>query len=478
MRRKLLLLVCLTMSVSCLQAWTTEGSRYACDQGSCSTGFLCDDGVCCEPSSKLGCPTLPFADNRCSGGASAATYFFDADSDGRGTAFVTSLRCRAPLSGAWTLSGNDCNDSNAAVFPGALEIPNGLDDNCNGQIDEGLPNQADFSPDFDGDGSPARGKDFQVRAAAAPPGYLPSLPQDQGDCDDNNPAIAPNRPESCNTLDDNCDGRIDEAPLVDSLSTAQAAADAGAGFPCATGQRGICSVGTSVCLSNGQRTCVARKPETEVCDGLDNNCSGEADEAPFCGGPLRLMDPSVRMGVSRIDAFLGTPTNLTQSSTACPRDLSPNAVTPLTGGTASFGQTGAEDLVSTIWFEPADGKPWDLSKRDLALSLQLTTQNPVPQAGKTAWGDFGRFRQPVLFLCGAKAGEFIRYVPLKSQLIDNETVLDTRIELNTFNRDAGWIIGRGSGFDTSAVRRVEVLFYPESAGTYSVTVGPKTGFSK
>ncbi|MBK9017912.1 MAG: putative metal-binding motif-containing protein [Saprospiraceae bacterium] len=87
-----------------------------------------------------------------------------------------------------SLSGNTSNwiSSGATINEDCTEIPtevcNGLDDNCNGQIDEGF--------DQDGDG-------FTIC---------------QNDCDDNDPAINPSATETCNELDDDCDGITDGLP--------------------------------------------------------------------------------------------------------------------------------------------------------------------------------------------------------------------------------------------------------------------------
>lgn len=92
------------------------------------------------------------------------------------------------------LSPLDCAYINPSfVFPGAEEILNGLDDNCNGVIDEENSVCVDF--DFDNYGA-----EFNL-----------ACPNLEIDCDDNNPFISPNVHERCgNYIDDNCNGVIDE----------------------------------------------------------------------------------------------------------------------------------------------------------------------------------------------------------------------------------------------------------------------------
>ncbi len=102
--------------------------------------------------------------------------------------------------------GDDCDDDDAAVHPGADERCNGVDDDCDGLEDEDPIDAPTWYPDADeddyGDG------DLGAPACSAPEGWL----ADAGDCDDGDAAVHPEADELCNEVDDDCDGDVDEDP--------------------------------------------------------------------------------------------------------------------------------------------------------------------------------------------------------------------------------------------------------------------------
>ena len=134
---------------------------------------------------------------------------------------------------------DDCDDSDSAVHPEAEEVCNDLDDDCDGQTDEGFPDGCDEecpSPDADGDG------------------WL-SLDCDGLDCDDEDPDRHPGATELCNSLDDDCDG---------ALPPFEADAD-GDGVPACDGD------------CDDEDPAVSPEAE-EICgDGVDQDCDASED---------------------------------------------------------------------------------------------------------------------------------------------------------------------------------------------------------
>lgn len=101
-----------------------------------------------------------------------------------------------------TCGGDDCDDQDSSIHPGAGEICNGVDENCNGEIDEGVLQS--LHPDIDGDDYGDSATTEEVCPDTI--GYV----EDGSDCDDADASINPGVAEICNEVDDNCDGHVDE----------------------------------------------------------------------------------------------------------------------------------------------------------------------------------------------------------------------------------------------------------------------------
>jgi hypothetical protein len=230
-----------------------------------------DDNAAVNPDALDTCDRV---DNDCNGivddsaGAGAGLWYLDADGDGYGIAGDAEYSC-SPLAGRALVAG-DCNDASPAANPGADEVCDGVDNNCAGGIDENAIDASDWRRDADGDGF---GSDSNVlRRCAQPSGFILA----GGDCDDTNAARAPGRSETCDGLDNNCDGVIDDGLT----NTWYRDADSD-GFGNAEQRQVACSQpGGYVANSadcdddNGLRA----PNRTEVCDGLDNNCDGVVDD--------------------------------------------------------------------------------------------------------------------------------------------------------------------------------------------------------
>jgi hypothetical protein len=138
------------------------------------------------------------ADNNCDGAIDeenaqgCSVYYKDEDNDGYGLTADTKCLCSAQ--GDYDAAqGNDCNDNDAGINPGASEIcGNDKDDNCDGQQNEGCEGVCDT----DGDGY----DEFWWCAGGGP----------NDDCDDDDPDRYPGNLEICDGKDNDCDGYIDE----------------------------------------------------------------------------------------------------------------------------------------------------------------------------------------------------------------------------------------------------------------------------
>ena len=298
---------CSGADLSCGNAGCTDAT--ACNYNSSAT---IDDGSCTYAS---------------------LSYFSDLDGDGFGSGLST-LFCSDPGVG-YSNNDLDCDDLLASINPNSTESCNGVDDNCNGEIDEFVTNTYYADVDSDGFGD----VNTSVQDCAAPVGfvsnfddcddafitYLDADNDGEGsstldacgvynnlDCNDSNPGINTNATEFCgNNIDENCDGvdevctgipgctdntacNYDAAATQNNgsctyatvwyldadadgyyVSTQSACVNPGAGYSSTMGVSGDCD-DTSASINAAA---------TEICgDGIDQNCDGldEACAIPGC----------------------------------------------------------------------------------------------------------------------------------------------------------------------------------------------------
>ncbi|PIR47689.1 hypothetical protein COV06_02280 [Candidatus Uhrbacteria bacterium CG10_big_fil_rev_8_21_14_0_10_50_16] len=302
------------------------------DQDGDSVTFCGDDGV------------YPSADDDCSDQDGLAWQFqvlyLDLDNDGRGDPSISLLLCGLPS--GWSQIGNDCDAANASTFPGAPELCDGQDNDCNGTVPTN-------ELDLDGDGVKLCAGDCNDIDAANFPGnvetcdgrdnncdgIIPASETDQdgngvmqcaepnvnadadsytvgqGDCDDNNAVMYPGNTEVCDSLDNDCDGSVDEGFDMDGdgQTTCQgdcddSDSDVGLGFPelcdevdnncdgaIPANEQDLDSDGWATCDGDCNDSDGDNYPgNTEVYDGQDNDCDGAVDEGLLPTVPAGLVD--------------------------------------------------------------------------------------------------------------------------------------------------------------------------------------------
>ncbi len=256
-----------------------NSSLSGCDQPS---GYTNNPSDCDDGNNQIYPGATEYcngADDNCDGtvdensSANADIWYQDSDGDGYGNGSVSILSCTQPI--GYVADVSDCDDGDADNNPGATEVCDGDDDNCDGTIDESSAADAgtwyaDTDGDSYGDASSTQ------RACSQPSGYV-SL---SSDCNDGVNTIYPGATEFCDGTDNNCDGSIDENSATNA-ATWYADGD-GDGYGNAASSQQSCYqpsgyvAGSSDCDDNDTN---ANPGATEYCDGDDDNCNGVVDES-------------------------------------------------------------------------------------------------------------------------------------------------------------------------------------------------------
>ena len=277
----------------------TDPNDYNCDG---STGFADDDGdgwAACEDCDDANTSVNPDAaeicdaddtDEDCDGSAddgdssvdasTQVTYHTDADGDTWGDANDPGTLYCDPPTGTY-VDASDCDDSDVAVNPGASEVCNSVDDDCDALIDDADPNLEASSTttwyaDDDGDGF---GSDADYDTCVAPAGTVTN----PDDCDDAEFNVNPAATEVCDDIDNDCDGAVDDYDDgLDGGTTTSWYTDAdgdtfGAGTAFQTCDPPDGTVLDATDCDDADEE--VNPAASEVCNDLDDDCDSLVDDA-------------------------------------------------------------------------------------------------------------------------------------------------------------------------------------------------------
>jgi len=245
---------------------------------SCSdlgAGYVLNNSDCNDSSASINIATVEICndiDDNCNSlvddGLTFLNYYTDLDADTYGAGTATNS-C-SNLGAGYVLNNSDCNDSNASINIAAAEICNGIDDNCNSLIDDGLT-FINYYADLDADTYGAGAANNSCSDLGV--GYV----LDNSDCNDSDASISIAGTEICNDIDDNCNSLIDDG-LTFIIYYADLDADTyGAG----TATNSCSDLGVGYVLNNSDcndSNASINIAAAEICNDIDDNCNSLIDD--------------------------------------------------------------------------------------------------------------------------------------------------------------------------------------------------------
>ena len=253
-------------------------TTVACDEPS---GYAAVSGDCDDADGTVNPDAVELCDgidNDCDGdtdedsAADATTWYADTDGDSFGDATHSTISCNRPA--GFVPDNTDCDDSDATVSGGAVEVCDGVDNDCDGDVDESDATDAStWYADTDGDGFGDAGS--ATTACTQPSGYEANAL----DCDDADGAVFPGADEYCDAVDNDCDGVVDEDDAVD--ATTWYADDDADTYGDASDSVVDCTQPSSTVADDtdcDDGDSSVNPGADEYCNGIDDDCDGAVDE--------------------------------------------------------------------------------------------------------------------------------------------------------------------------------------------------------
>ena len=255
------------------------------------------------------------ADNADATAADAGKTNFYADIDNDTYTLASASRFCDSVTGYRTAASllTDCDDTNAAVYPGAVEncANDGVDNNCNGEAnsDAEAVDSVAYFVDFDADNFGSSVAVAQQSCVAVVGSVL-----DHTDCNDASAAVYPGAVENCanNGVDNNCDGSNLESDAIDRTTyyadtDGDGAGDASTATLSCTQAAGYVTVAGDTCTNDANKLapggCGCGTPDTDANADGNPDCYGQiaaltlaADQTYYAAGEQVLV--RVNMGVS------------------------------------------------------------------------------------------------------------------------------------------------------------------------------------
>ncbi len=240
---------CIPRDVICEPCFDPDGDGYGI--GEECLGLDCEEGNAdVNPEAIEECDGF---DNNCNGlvdeAGAGPSWHADNDDDGAGSIDDFIQAC-GPTDGYALPEGSDCNDEDPDIFPGAIDLCDGVDNDCDEDTadgnDEELVGGACDGPDDDRcAGGTTECIDGELLCTEGPEGTR----------------------EMCDGIDNDCDP-----------STPDGSEDPRLGEACDGDDADACEEGNAICRGGGLLCDDLTDDQIEICDGEDNDCDGEADE--------------------------------------------------------------------------------------------------------------------------------------------------------------------------------------------------------